>query len=125
MKFYTYTLLVTLIILLASLIRSRGETVAKGPRSVRASWYGDECKGRLMANGKKFDPHALTCASWDYPLGTKLRVTHGWRGVTVTVTDRGPAKRLLGSRQLDLSRYAFSALADPKAGVITVTIEPK
>src|SRR5262249_9695191 len=64
-----------------------------------ASWYGEEHRGRLMANGKKFNPDKLTAASWFYPLGTKVRVTlkseKGTRTVLVTITDRGPAKELV------------------------------
>src|SRR5256885_351299 len=40
-----------------------------------ASWYGEEHRGRLMANGKRFNPDKLTAASWFYPLGTTVRVT--------------------------------------------------
>jgi rare lipoprotein A len=69
-----------------------------------SSWYGAECEGRLMANGKPFVPSALTCASWDYPFGTQLRIVHNARSIKVTVTDRGPAKRLYRKgRRLDLS----------------------
>lgn len=86
-----------------------------------ASWYGEPHRGKLQANGKPFNPDALTCASWDYPLGTRLKVSLGSRSVIVTVTDRGPAKRL--NRAIDLSRAAFARLADPDAGLIQVTIE--
>lgn len=86
-----------------------------------ASWYGDECKGKPMANGKPFDPEAMTCASWHYPFGTRLRVTHGDRSVVVTVTDRGPARRL--NREIDLSRAAFARLADTRRGLIEVKVE--
>lgn len=74
-----------------------------------------------MANGKPFDKNQLTCASWNYPLGTKLTVTHGEKSVQVTVTDRGPNKRLKG-RIIDLSQAAFQELADPKLGLISVRI---
>jgi rare lipoprotein A len=90
-----------------------------------ASWYGEEHRGKLMANGKRFDPDAFTAASWFYPLGTKLRVTLVSASkpepepgrlestpkslsdslaaektplpasVIVTVTDRGPARRFV------------------------------
>lgn len=88
-----------------------------------ASWYGPECHGKLMANGQPFDMNALTCASWHHPFGTKLRVTNisNGRAVVVTVTDRGPAKRL--KRAIDLSRAAFESIADLKVGLITVQIE--
>jgi len=86
-----------------------------------ASWYGQECAGKTMANGHPFIPSRLTCASWNYPLGTRLLVRHKNRSVIVTVTDRGPARRL--KREIDLSWAAFKALADPKVGLISVTIE--
>ena len=45
------------------------------PSSGLASWYGEEHRGKLMANGKRFNPDKFTAASWFYPLGTKVRVT--------------------------------------------------
>ena len=91
--------------------------------TVRTSWYGKECRGKPMAwKAKPFNPDALTCASWFYPLGTKLVVMHGSKTVRVTVTDRGPAKRLLATRQLDLSRAAFERIAPLSEGVTTVQV---
>lgn len=103
--------------------------VAAGLQRCRAaervtSWYGEDHRGRLMANRRPFNPDALTCASWFHPLGTRLRVAHGSRTVVVTVTDRGPARRLLRTRQLDLSRAAFAALAKPELGLLPVTVTP-
>lgn len=72
-----------------------------------------------MANGKPFWPHKLTCASWDYPLGTQLLVRHGKVAVVVEVTDRGPAKCL--NRALDLSVAAFKKLSPLEIGLINVT----
>jgi rare lipoprotein A len=86
----------------------------------KASWYGEELRGRPMANGKPFDPDRLTCASWHWPLGARLRVTHGQRSIVVTVTDRGPNKRF-PDRIVDLSRGAFAHLAHPDVGLIEVT----
>jgi rare lipoprotein A len=88
-----------------------------------SSWYGAECEGKLMANGKPFNPAAMTCASWDYPFGTQLRIVHNARSIKVTVTDRGPAKRLYRKgRRLDLSRAAFKQLAPLDKGLIRVRI---
>lgn len=90
-----------------------------------ASWYGGgERLNTHTANGDRFDPTALTCASWDYPFGTILRVTNlaNGRTVLVRVNDRGPAKRL--RRAIDLSRAAFARLADLKKGLIRVEIVP-
>jgi rare lipoprotein A len=95
-----------------------------------SSWYGAECEGKLMANGKPFNPAAMTCASWDYPLGTRLHVSHfdgrHTQSVWVTVTDRGPAKRLYRKgRRLDLSRAAFERLDSLDKGLIEVSISPR
>ena len=92
-----------------------------GARHQTASWYGNELRGHKMANGNPFNPDALTCASWNYPLGTKLKVTHNGKYVIVLVTDRGPAKRL--HRDLDLSAAAFKQLDNPKLGLIDINIE--
>lgn len=92
-----------------------------------ASWYGEELEGEMMANGEPFDPEKLTCASWFYPLGTRLEVWHrrgeGWRCVVVEVTDRGPSKKLVKEgRIIDLSKAAFSRLGDLDKGLIQVEI---
>jgi rare lipoprotein A len=88
-----------------------------------ASWYGEAHRGRLMANGRPFDPDQLTAASWAYPLGTRVRVSHLDRAVEVTITDRGPAPRLVREgRVIDLSRAAFAELADSDVGLIEVTV---
>jgi rare lipoprotein A len=89
----------------------------------KASWYGEERRGMLMANGKRFNPDKLTAASWFYALGTRVIVSHGSHSVTVEITDRGPAKYLVNQgRKIDLSHAAFVRLADPKRGLIAVTI---
>jgi len=95
-----------------------------------ASWYGEELRGNLMANGKPFDPGKLTAASWFYPLGTRVRVTirspeFETRSVLVTITDRGPAKRLVRQgRVIDLGFAAFQRIAEPDLGLVEVTVEP-
>jgi len=93
-----------------------------------ASWYGEAHRGKLMANGKKFDPDKLTAASWFYPLGTQVRVIvrgQPERSVVVTITDRGPARRLVRrGRAIDLAHAAFKEIADPDLGLVPVAIEP-
>src|SRR3989442_261404 len=72
-------------------------------RHTVASWYGEDHRGKLMANGQPFDPDKLTAASWFYPLGTQVRVSLKSApsvnspppSVVVTITDRGPARRLV------------------------------
>jgi rare lipoprotein A len=93
-----------------------------------ASWYGDEFRGKIMANGKPFDPDAMTCASWFYPLGTKLVVTRKTPSiismVVVTVTDRGPSRaNVKKGRVIDLSEAAFKCLAPLELGLVEVTVK--
>jgi len=107
-----------------------GACVAQGsvPTAGVASWYGESHRGRLMANGKKFNPDRLTAASWFYPLGTRLRVTASApggspRSVLVTVTDRGPSLDLVrDGRIIDLSYATFRRLASPDDGLVQVRL---
>lgn len=89
-------------------------------RQGKASYYGEAYRGKRMANGERFDPSAMTCATWDWPLGAWLTVTHKKRTIMVRVTDRGPAFNL--HRVVDLSQRAFEHLADSRLGVIDVTV---
>ena len=75
-----------------------------------ASWYGKRHQGRRMANGERFNRRSLTAACRSLPLGTRIRVVNlaNGRSVDVTITDRGPAKRL--HRVLDLSEAAAREL---------------
>jgi rare lipoprotein A len=80
----------------------------------------------VMANGKKLNDKEDTCASWDYPFKTLLRVTNlnNGKAVYVKVTDRGPAKRLYRKgRVIDLSLNAYKQIASLKTGVIPVNID--
>jgi rare lipoprotein A len=87
----------------------------------RATWYGESWRGRKMANGKPYNPDLLTCASWDYPLGSKLRITYEKHSVTVEVTDRGGKNRWYQiGKTIDLTPTAFTKLAPLKAGSIQV-----
>jgi rare lipoprotein A (peptidoglycan hydrolase) len=97
-----------------------------------ASYYTYEsCRregtsGVWTASGARFDENALTCAMWDIPFGTILRVTNTENGksVLVKVNDRGPSRRLVKQgRIVDLSKGAFEAIADLHKGVIRVNVE--
>ena len=103
------------------------------PATLTASWYDlaslkkegtyKYSKGR-MANGKIFDENSFTCASWDFPLKTKLKVTNvkePKKSVIVEVTDR-TNKRFKGKR-IDLSKRAFAQIADLKQGIIKIKVE--
>jgi peptidoglycan lytic transglycosylase len=89
-----------------------------------ASWYGKQHQGRKMANGQRFDRRKLTAASWDFPLGTVIRVVNLENGaqVVVTITDRGPNHRL--HRILDLSEAAAEKLDYVDQGLTRVFLYP-
>jgi rare lipoprotein A len=93
-------------------------------------WYGEEHRGKLMANGKRFNPDKFTAATWFYPLGFKVRVklatpSEPPRSVVVTITDRGPAKEYVrDGRIIDLSHAPFKKLAPPYLGLVAVAVQP-
>jgi rare lipoprotein A (peptidoglycan hydrolase) len=82
--------------------------------------------GKVSASGVIFDEDALTAASWDYPFGSQVKVRnlrHPERFVIVTITDRGPSKKLYRKgRIIDLSRGAFKVLDILREGVIPVEV---
>ena len=103
--------------------------------TLTASWYSvqsikDEgtyktSKG-VMSNGKLFDENAFTCASCDFPLKTKLRVTNikaPKKSIIVEVTDR-TNKRFKGKR-IDLAKSAFEKLSGGRLdkGLLQVRVE--
>src|ERR1700687_2599268 len=104
--------------------------VPNSPKSLKlsfigtASWYGKQHQGRKMANGKRFDSHKLTAASWYFPLGTTIRVVNLKNGesVVVTITDRGPNLRL--HRIVDLSESAVERLDYVGQGFTSVVLYP-
>ena len=88
----------------------------------QASFYANKYHGRLTASGEVYSQQAMTAAHKELPFGSKVRVTNlaNNRSVTVTVNDRGPFIR---GRIIDLTKKAFSQLANPNEGVIDVEIE--
>lgn len=105
--------------------------VNAGAFTTEASYYTyasciREGTSGIMANRKVLNDKALSCASWDYPFGTRLKVTRLDRKdlqVIVKVTDRGPSKRLYkGGRRLDLSLAAAKSLGMVKQGLARVEV---
>lgn len=99
-----------------------------------ASWYSskDTCKFNPdpkcpMANGESVYEAEKNkedfAASWFFPLGKRVRVFNATTGasVVVVIRDRGPRKSL--NRTIDLSKSAFRKIADPKQGLIPVSVE--
>lgn len=86
----------------------------------KASWYGEAHHGKLMANGKPFNMRAMTAASNSLPLGSVARVSYRGKTIQVTITDTGGFGKY--GRVLDLSKAAFSRLANTDKGVIPVCV---
>lgn len=89
-----------------------------------ASYYGGGSGERLArhtASGEVFDWRRLTAAHRTLPFGTRVRVNHGSRSVTVRINDRGPARST--GRCIDLTRSAARALGMIRAGTARVRID--
>lgn len=85
----------------------------------RGTFYSDFFQGRGTSNGEKYDMNAYTAANKELPFDTKLKVTYlrNNQSVVVRVNDRGP---FTPSLNLDMSRKAFTDLADPSEGIIPI-----
>lgn len=86
-----------------------------------ASWYGPKFHGRLTSTGERYDMYALTAASRDLPLPSRVRVTNlqNGREVVVKVNDRGP---FVGRRIIDLSYAAAKRLGMIEQGTAPVEV---
>ncbi|BFM19256.1 septal ring lytic transglycosylase RlpA family protein [Gilvimarinus japonicus] len=88
----------------------------------KASFYAAKFQLRKTASGERFNQLAKTAAHKTLPFGTKVKVTNLANGdsVLVKVNDRGP---FIKGRIIDLSRSAFTAIADAHVGVVDVKLE--
>ena len=91
-----------------------------------ASWYSesDPFINPRTANGELFNDKRMTCASWNFPFNTRLKITNlaNGRSVICRVNDRGPARRL--GRIVDLTRSAFAKISSLNNGLLTVSVTP-
>ena len=121
MKKATVILIIMITVALSIKEANTSTVIIKG----KASWYSQTDPGILLttANMERFDDSELTCAVWDMPFNTILKVTNLENGKTVIVrvNDRGPAKRL--NRPIDLTKEAFSRIADLDKGLADVSVE--
>lgn len=94
-----------------------------------ASWYGgsedltDPWVHQTTASGAKFNEDAFTAASWQYPLGSIVKVLNVENGksVVVLINDRGPGKRFYSrGRIIDLTKASFAKIAELEKGVVNV-----
>ena len=99
----------------------------------KASWYdfkscrAEGTSGYFTASGARFDETAMTCALPRRDFGGTYKVTNLKNGKSVVVTqnDFGPGKKPRARGVvIDLSRGAFSKIADLKSGIIAVEVTP-
>jgi len=92
-------------------------------RRGKASFYGKEFYGRIMADGTPMNPHSNVAASRTLPLGTKAVVKNLDNGKTevVEIKDRGP---YVAGRIIDLSPKIADSLGMREQGVVPVEVRP-
>lgn len=84
-------------------------------RPVTATVYHPWYEGRLTACGKTYNDHQVSAAHPWLPCGTRVRITHKGRSLTVPITDRCDCS-------LDLSYAAARRLGVPTDGTATVFV---
>jgi rare lipoprotein A len=89
----------------------------------RADYFSDDLEGHLTAKGEPFSNSALTAASRQFPLGSRVRVTNlkNNRSVTVRVNDRGPTRH---DFVITVTRRAAEELDFVRTGSARVKVEP-
>jgi len=91
------------------------------PKTGMASWYS----ARITATGERFDDNDLICALRKKDFGKHYKVcnTANNKCVAVRHNNFGPSKYFYNQgRIIDLSKAAFSQIADLEEGIIEVTI---
>jgi len=87
-----------------------------------ASYYAMKFQFRRTASGETFNHYSMTAAHKTLPFGTQVIVTNisNGKSVKVTINDRGP---FVKGRLLDLTRAAFSQIANTVQGTARVEIK--
>ena len=119
-------------IIFSSLIILLNFTQLYAGQNLIASYYSVESlhkdgqwnitKGK-MSNGKEFKDADMVCASWDYPLNCMLLVKNLSNGLSVVVKNSDRTARRFKGKRCDLSKGAFSRIANCKSGIIPISIE--
>jgi len=88
----------------------------------KASWYGPGLHGKKTSTGERFNSNAMTAATNNVPLGSKVRVTNldNGKSATVRINDCGPNRR---GRKIDVSKKAASNLGMKHSGTAHVQAE--
>lgn len=86
-------------------------------RYVTATVYDEWYAGRTTYCGQRYEHWGVSAAHPWLPCGTRVRVTHRGRSITVPITDR------CDCASIDLSAGAAYRLGVPLDGIATVHIE--
>jgi rare lipoprotein A len=86
-----------------------------------ASYYAKKFERRKTASGERLYNKSMTAAHKTLPFGTEVIVTNinNGKSVKVRINDRGP---FVEGRIIDLTRGAFSKIANLDKGVVKVEI---
>ena len=86
------------------------------------SLYSEKFNGKGTSFGEKFDMNAPTAAHRSFPYNTLVRVTNVANGksIVVRINDRGP---FVQGRDMDLSLFSFTQIAERASGKIQATFE--
>jgi rare lipoprotein A len=86
-----------------------------------ASYYARKFQHRKTASGERLNNNAMTAAHKTLPFGTEVIVKNlnNGKSVEVRINDRGP---FVKGRIIDLTRAAFSKIANLDKGVAKVEI---
>jgi rare lipoprotein A (peptidoglycan hydrolase) len=100
--------------------------------NLTASWYSIQSlkkegtyktsKG-VMANGKLFNDNAMVCANRIFPMGSLLRVTNLKNNLSVIVRTTDRIGIRFAKSRIDLSKGAFSRIADCEQGIVSCRVE--
>ena len=123
-----YIKILAAVVALALLLLLLMLSSVSGDGSCKVGWYSVESWLRegssgIMANGEQLNDDDYVCACWHLDFNTKVEFTNISNGKSVIAIckDRGPNKRLVKKgRQFDLSKAAFSEIAELKEGVIII-----
>lgn len=105
---------------------------AHAAQFILASWYSvkslkdegtyQKSKG-VCADGSIFSDDRMSCACNLYPLGSILRVTNLSTGFSVDVVNTDHISKRFSKTRIDLSKGAFSKIADLEQGLVKVSVE--
>lgn len=85
-------------------------------RAIKATVYHSWFEGRTTACGGTYSDYRISAAHPWLPCGTRVRVSHQGRSLTVPITDRCECD------SIDLSYRAAQLLGVPTDGIATVRI---